>query len=741
MRNALDKRTQIHCSMGTTTLLTTTISSNPTRLLRNLRFGLPITYCCLLAVVTRSTTSIIRTSAFSTVFRYSNSYSASKGNINQHNVIPTSTFSKRTRTGSTTTSIRTSISNMSSDSNEPFPYIYDGNHAVPDLPSWMLSQRTRVLTESETVLDDNKNDCVVYWMQRDMRTIDNWALNLAQHHAEKSNLPLRVVHVMTTPPPSSDDDDDEPPPLEQLRTTERHGRFLLGGLQCVHNELKKKNVPFHIIYNSYDTQHQQHPNVLEHFLNEYNPSVVVCDTNVLRHVRRWNESPVLKNALDAINVPLYQVDAHNIVPVWYASPKREVGARTLRSKLHRLVDECLQNKDYKNGSIPAFVGNENLKNFKEDTDIDFDYQSHEQFLDWDDSVKDVLTKNQKPGTAGGRKQFDDFCNTGLRHFSMLRNDPNNDQISSSLSPWFNHGHLSFATCLRYLKTHNRDAEGKASFIEEGFVRRELSDNFLWYAPDTYDTLEAGAQWAQDSLELHTSDPREYIYKLNEFESGKTHDDLWNAAQIQMMNTGKMHGFLRMYWAKKILEWTSTPADALQYAQYFNDKYSLDGRDPNGFCGVAWSIFGNHDMGWKEREIFGKIRFMNYKGCKRKFKVDEFVRKYPPAATNAAIAENDETVATQTKKRNKNAAATSVTILPTPSRKITNEPAKKKQKMAAAKVNEEVEDLGDLSKSALSKKTVKILKAYIQSKGVSIKAADGKPLLKAGLIELLISLSS
>jgi deoxyribodipyrimidine photo-lyase len=750
---------QIHSpshSMRTTTFLTKASSNNParlsiinpTRLSRNLRFGLPFTYCCLLAVVSRSTTSLIRTSAFSTAFRYSdNSYSASKGVIHhQHNVLPKATFLKKTRTGSTTTrSISTSISNMSNDNDMSFPYVYDGNRAVPstELPSWMLSQRIRVLTETETVSDDNKNDCVVYWMQRDMRTIDNWALNLAQHYAKKSNLPLRVVHVITTPLPSNDeeDDDDEPPPLEQLRTTERHGRFLLGGLEFVHDELKEKNVPFHIIHNSYDKQHQQHPNVLENFLNEYNPSVVVCDTNVLRHVRRWNESPAVKNALDTINVPLYQVDAHNVVPVWYASPKREVGARTLRPKLHKLVDECLQNKDYKNGSIPTFVGNEHLKNFKEDTNIDFDYQLHEQFLDWDDSVKDVLTKDQKPGTAGGKKQFDDFCNMGLRHFSMLRNDPNNDQISSSLSPWLNHGHLSFATCLRYLKTHNRDAEGKASFIEEGFVRRELSDNFLWYAPDTYDTLEAGAQWAQDSLELHTSDPREYIYKLDEFESGKTHDDLWNAAQIQVMNTGKMHGFLRMYWAKKILEWTSTPADALRYAQYFNDKYALDGRDPNGFCGVAWSIFGNHDMGWKEREIFGKIRFMNYKGCKRKFKVDEFVRKYPPAATNAAIAGNDQTVATQTKKRNKNAAATSASILPAPSQKTTNEPAKKKQKKAAAKVNEEVEDLGDLSKSALSKKTVKVLKAYIESKGVSIKAADGKPLLKAGLIELLMSLSS
>jgi len=661
-----------------------------------------------------------------------------------------------------------SMSNNDSNTDDvPFPYIYDGNRAVPsaELPSWMLSKRTRVLTETKIVPSDNSNDCVVYWMQRDMRTQDNWALLLSQYLAQQKNLPLHVVHVLSSPPPShtlssdSDEDDDTPPPLERLHTTQRHGQFLLGGLEFVHDELKAKNVPFHVIHTSYERQHQQQPNVLENFLNEYNPSVVVCDTNVLRHVRRWNESPALKNALDAINIPLYQVDAHNIVPVWYASPKREVGARTLRSKLHKLVEECLQNKDFNNGSIPSFVGNEHLKNFAEDeSDVNFDYRLHEQVLDWDDSVKDVLRKEQKPGTTAALTIFEDFCKSGLRHFSMLRNDPNNDGVCSNLSPWFNHGHLSFATCMRYLRTHNRDSEGKAAFIEEGFVRRELSDNFLWYAPDTYDTLDAGAQWARDSLELHTPDPREYLYKLNEFESGKTHDDLWNAAQIQMLSTGKMHGFLRMYWAKKILEWTATPTDALRYAQYLNDKYSLDGRDPNGFCGVAWSIFGNHDMGWKEREIFGKIRFMNYNGCKRKFKIDEFVCRYPPAAKNAAIAGDNQTVANRTKKRNKLAALTVGSTLTAPSssdnddndkitkqggaRNTTNEPTQKRQKKTATiDVNDHVEDLSGLSKSALSKKTVKVLKSYIQFKGASIKSADGKPLLKAGLIEVSMSLSS
>lgn len=668
----------------------------------------------------------------------------------------------------------------------PFPYVFDGDRPVPstELPSWMLPQRTRVLTQTKTTSNNKKTKtagdddghCVLYWMQRDVRTVDNWGLLLAQHLAQAKKLPLRVVHVLSSPPPASDscssDENDEaddnandtPPPLERMRTTERHGRFLLGGLECVHDELKAKNVPFDVIHYYHDTTSsgKDSPHVLGDVIEEHNPTVVVCDTSVLRHSRRWNESPALRDALDAIGVPLYQVDAHNVVPIWYASPKREVGARTLRSKLHKVADECLQNKEHKNGSIPEFVGNnEHQKLFKseqqrEEASQKFDYESHEQFLNWDDSVKSVI--EEEPGTAAGIQKFENFTKSGLRHYSMLRNDPNNEGVSSSLSPWFNHGHLSFATCMRFLRTHNRDAEGKASFVEEGFVRRELSDNFLWYAPDTYDTIAAGAQWAQDSLELHQTDPREYIYRLDEFESGKTHDDLWNAAQLQMVNTGKMHGFLRMYWAKKILEWTSTPTDALNYAQYLNDKFALDGRDPNGFCGVAWSVFGNHDMGWKEREIFGKIRFMNYNGCKRKFKVDQFVKKYPPAAKNAVRAEIDQIIASRTTKRNEIAAAAVPTPPVSSGSSDDDEPSPKRQKVTAkkqqskkidqkrttvaAQTNEGgVEDLSGLTKSAASKKTVKVLKAYLQSKGVSIKDKNGKSLLKAGLIDALMSISS
>jgi len=164
-----------------------------------------------------------------------------------------------------------------------------------------------------------------------------------------------------------------------------------------------------------------------------------------------------------------------------------------------------------------------------------------------------------------------------------------------------------------------------NYLEELVVRRELSDNFCYYN-DLYDSVKGAASWAQETLQAHADDKREYVYTKTALEEGKTHDSLWNAAQKELTVLGKMHGFMRMYWAKKILEWTASPEEALEIAIYLNDKYSLDGRDPNGYVGCMWSICGIHDQGWKEREVFGKIRYMNYNGCKRKFDVDAYVQR-------------------------------------------------------------------------------------------------------------------
>jgi deoxyribodipyrimidine photo-lyase len=199
-------------------------------------------------------------------------------------------------------------------------------------------------------------------------------------------------------------------------------------------------------------------------------------------------------------------------------------------------------------------------------------------------------------------------------------------VSSNLSPYLHFGQISAQRIAleTYKRKHN--IETKDAFLEELIVRRELSDNFCFYNKN-YDSFDGFPEWAKKTLNEHRKDKREFTYNLEQFEKAKTHDDLWNAAQIEMVKTGKMHGYMRMYWAKKILEWTETPEEALEFSIYLNDKYELDGRDPNGYTGCAWSIGGVHDRAWTERPVFGKIRYMNYNGAKRKFDVKRYIQKY------------------------------------------------------------------------------------------------------------------
>ena len=169
-----------------------------------------------------------------------------------------------------------------------------------------------------------------------------------------------------------------------------------------------------------------------------------------------------------------------------------------------------------------------------------------------------------------------------------------------------------------------DEQQKEAFLEQLIIRRELSENFCFYN-DKYDDYEGFPAWAKKSLNAHRNDEREYIYSLENLDSAETHDALWNAAQQEMKYKGKMHGYMRMYWAKKILEWSFSPEIALENAIKLNNSYEIDGNDPNGYTGIAWSIGGVHDRPWFERPIFGQVRYMNYNGCKSKFDVRKYIR--------------------------------------------------------------------------------------------------------------------
>ena len=240
-------------------------------------------------------------------------------------------------------------------------------------------------------------------------------------------------------------------------------------------------------------------------------------------------------------------------------------------------------------------------------------------IDLDDTVRPLDWIDS--GEKSAHVMLDDFIKSGLKNYALLRNDPT-ENAQSNLSPYLHFGHISSQRVALKIKDISSGVESIKAFLEELIVRRELTDNYCYYN-QKYDLVAGAAHWAQETLKKHEHDVRDYLYTKKVFENAKTHDELWNAAQLELMYHGKMHGYMRMYWAKKILEWSASPEHAMEIALYLNDKYSIDGTDPNGYVGVAWSIAGVHDRAWFPRKVFGTIRYMSYNGCKSKFDVQKY----------------------------------------------------------------------------------------------------------------------
>lgn len=434
------------------------------------------------------------------------------------------------------------------------------------------------------------SQAILYWMSRDQRVQDNWAMLYAQRLALKQQLPLHVAFCLVP---------------TFLAAPLRAYRFMLRGLREVEQECQQLNIIFHLLIGHAE-------NVLPKFVDHHRVGTIVTDFAPLRVPRLWVEN-VGKNIT---SIPVVQVDAHNVVPCWQASPKLEYAARTIRNKLHQHMNEFFT-------EYPPVIKHPHAPPTLAEVKA-VDWQAADDSLQVDRSVVDAAWAT--PGYTGGMTQLESFINERVFNFAAGRNDPNKGAISN-LSPWFHYGQISPQRALLIIaKLRPKHKDACDAFIEEAFVRRELSDNYCYYQ-ENYDNINGAWEWARKTLNDHRDDKRPHVYTREELEFGRTYDKLWNASQIQMIKEGKMHGFLRMYWAKKILEWTKSPEEALEIAIYLNDKYSLDGRDPNGYVGIMWSICGIHDQGWRERAVFGKVRYMNYDGCKRKFDVARYENKY------------------------------------------------------------------------------------------------------------------
>ncbi|MBN1413871.1 MAG: deoxyribodipyrimidine photo-lyase [Bacteroidales bacterium] len=436
--------------------------------------------------------------------------------------------------------------------------------------------RIRKLKEGEL-----RKGPVIYWMSRDQRVNDNWAMAYAIELAQDLEEQLIVVFTLVN---------------KFLGATLRQYDFMINGLSKTESLLSHLNVPFVVLLGD-------PVSTLPSFISEHHISQLITDFDPLSIKRKWK-----KEVCDQLTIPVYEVDAHNLIPCWFASDKEEYAAYTFRPKIQRLLPEFL---DEFPPLVPFPCHHQTKRN---------NWAVILSSLSLDRSVKPV--EWMKPGETAARTMLTRFLTEKLTNYAEHKNDPVLN-ATSALSPYLHFGHLSAQrAALEVLKNYPRNP-GNDAFLEELIVRRELSDNFCYYNAH-YDSLEGIQNWARKTLDQHRNDKRDFLYSLIQFESAKTHDTLWNAAQREMTKTGRMHGYMRMYWAKKILEWSASPEEALQTAIYLNDKYELDGRDPNGYTGCMWAIGGIHDRAWKERNIFGKIRFMNRNGCERKYDVRKYI---------------------------------------------------------------------------------------------------------------------
>ncbi|XP_057978168.1 deoxyribodipyrimidine photo-lyase isoform X2 [Malania oleifera] len=435
-------------------------------------------------------------------------------------------------------------------------------------PTAVRPGRIRVLKEGLRQSDRDVGP-VVYWMFRDQRLKDNWALIHAVDQANKANVPVAVAFNLFD---------------QFLGARARQLGFMLRGLRELHRNLEEMlQIPFFLFQG-------EAVETIPNFLKDSGASLLVTDFTPLREVGRWKEE-ICKRVSDSVSV--HEVDAHNVVPVWVASEKLEYSARTIRSKINKLLPEYLI--DFPPQQPP------NRK-----------WLSVDRSINWDSLIADVLRKGAEvpeiewcePGEHAAMEVLmgskDGFLTKRLNNYSTDRNNPLKPRALSGLSPYLHFGQISAQRCALVARNVRKlSSQAVDAFLEELIVRRELADNFCFYQHH-YDSLQGAWEWARKTLMDHASDKREHIYTREQLEKAQTADPLWNASQLEMVHFGKMHGFMRMYWAKKILEWTCGPEEALATSIYLNDK------------------------GWQERPIFGKIRYMNYAGCKRKFDVDGYI---------------------------------------------------------------------------------------------------------------------
>lgn len=433
---------------------------------------------------------------------------------------------------------------------------------------------------------------VLYWTQMNRRADSNHALAYAAMRANDLGLPLLVYEGLTCTYPYASD---------------RMHAFILGGVAEQQKRIEKMGAG----YNFYLRKKSSDANDILYRL-AMDAAIVVTDDYPTFVARRHNASVPAK-----LGIPYFVVDSSCIVPM-NRHTKREYAARTIRPKIHKLLAEHMR-------PVPV---------------VKLAHRFHGEKPAWH---TEVAAANQSALIAaceidhtippsisfdGGRlaaeRQLAEFLKNRLRRYAGHRNSPT-AHATSDLSPWLHFGQISALEIALaaegYAEEHKLIA---AEFLEELIVRRELAFNFTRHC-DNYDSLDALPDWVHKVSAEHDGDPRDYVYSYEEFAQGRTHDELWNACQKELLLRGKIHGYYRMYWGKKIIEWSATHAEALRVMIELHDRYAIDGRDPNTYTNILW-CFGLHDRPWKRRDVFGTIRYMSHGGMVRKTDVDGYLEE-------------------------------------------------------------------------------------------------------------------
>lgn len=450
-----------------------------------------------------------------------------------------------------------------------------------------ISERVQLLNDKSA---NNDGKYILYWMQMFKRTTHNHALNFAIEQANERKLPLVVYEGLKFYYPWASD---------------RIHTFILEGVEEKRKEFEKRGIKY-IFYlqkdekSPKDTVAKIAKDAVLLVTDDF-PCFIIPDHN--------------KAIVEKAKIPVYAVDSNGVIPM-SRFEKEEYAAYTIRPKIKKMVDDYLKPFEEKEVLIKA----DKLEIDCPDTEVnEKNIEKLVSECDIDHSVKPSFMYHG--GTENGRKRLKKFVKNILEDYDEARNKPEKDG-SSRLSSYLHFGFLSSLEIALAVKDSKAKKESKDAFLEEIIVRRELSYNLTRFNPH-YDSIKALPDWVQQTMRKHIDDERAPIYSLEQLETGKTYDELWNAAQREMVETGEIHNYVRMLWGKNVIGWTRSYEEAFEILVHLNNKYCLDGRNPNSYAGILW-CFGKHDRPWMERPVFGTMRYMTSNSTGKKFDSKKYI---------------------------------------------------------------------------------------------------------------------